>query len=113
AIIVDAVHDELLSRVIERTRRLRLDDPAERDTDLGPLVDESAFRKVVEYVDIGRAESTLLLGGGTRAGGYYVEPTIFDDVRPGVRIAQEEIFGPVLAVIPARDFDHALDIAND
>ncbi len=96
-----------------RARRLRLGDPAERDTDLGPLVDESAFRKVVEYADIGRAESTLVFGGGTREGGYYVEPTIFDDVGPGARIAQEEIFGPVLAIVRARDFDHALDIAND
>jgi 1-pyrroline-5-carboxylate dehydrogenase len=113
AIVVDSVHDELRSRIIERARRLRLGDPAERDTDLGPLVDESAFRKVVEYVDIGRAESTLVFGGGTREGGYYVEPTIFDDVSPRVRIAQEEIFGPVLAIIRARDFDHALDIAND
>ena len=113
AIVVDAVHDELLSRIIERARRLRLGDPAERGTDLGPLVDESAFRKVVEYLDIGRAESTLVFGGGTREGGYYVEPTIFDDVGPGARIAQEEIFGPVLAIVRARDFDHALDIAND
>ena len=112
AIVVDAVHDELVSRIVERVRRLRLGDPAERGTDLGPLVDDSAFRKVVEYVDIGRAESTLVFGGGTREGGYYVEPTIFDDVSPGARIAQEEIFGPVLAIVRARDFDHALDIAN-
>ena len=61
----------------------------------------------------GRAESTLVLGGGTRERAYYVEPTIFDDVSPGARIAQEEIFGPVLAIVRARDFDHALDIAND
>ncbi|TML07444.1 MAG: aldehyde dehydrogenase family protein, partial [Actinobacteria bacterium] len=112
AIVVDAVHDELVSRIVERVRRLRLGDPAERGTDLGPLVDDSAFRKVVEYVDIGRAESTLVFGGGTREGGYYVEPTIFDDVSPGARIAQEEIFGPVLAIVRARDFDHALDVAN-
>ncbi len=112
AIVVDAVHDELVSRIVERVRRLRLGDPAERGTDLGPLVDDSAFRKVVEYVDIGRAESTLVFGGGTREGGYYVEPTIFDDVGPGARIAQEEIFGPVLAIVRARDFDHALDVAN-
>ena len=112
AIVVDAVHDELLLRIVERARRLRLGDPTERDTDFGPLVDESAFHKVVEYVDIGRVESALVFGGGTREGGYYVEPTIFDDVGPGARIAQEEIFGPVLAIVRARDFDHALDVAN-
>jgi 1-pyrroline-5-carboxylate dehydrogenase len=81
---------------------------------MGPVVSASQFRKVGEYIEAGKREGALVLGGHYEdAEGYYVEPTIFADVNPEARIAREEIFGPVLAVIKARDFDEALAIAND
>ncbi len=79
---------------------------------MGAVIDENAFQKIKSYIEIGKQEGKLLLGGGTKSGGYFIEPTIFVDVAPTARIAQEEIFGPVLAIIKARDFDDALKIAN-
>src|SRR5207244_7090092 len=78
------------------------------------VADGSQFKKIAEYLEIGRREGRLVLGGSADAKeGFYVEPTIFADVAPGARLEQEEIFGPVLSVVRARDFDHALEIAND
>src|SRR5690606_17267147 len=98
-------------------KKLTVGDPvAHRNINCGPVVDDKAHAKTLSYIDIGRAEATLLTGGGAiraDSGGYFVEPTVFGDVDPDSRIAQEEIFGPVLALIRARDFDHALHIAND
>jgi 1-pyrroline-5-carboxylate dehydrogenase len=80
---------------------------------MGPVASKSQFDKVREYLEIGKGEGTLVLGGKADATrGWFIQPTIFADVDPDARIAQEEIFGPVLAVIKARDYDHALDIAN-
>lgn len=114
AIIVDAVHDELVAMIVERTRALRLGDPADPETRIGPLIDPDALAKVTGYIDIGRREGTLAIGGGTpeHEQGYFVEPTVFTGVAPDARIAREEVFGPFLTVIRARDFDHALAIAN-
>ena len=83
---------------------------------MGPVVDAAALRKHLEYIEIGKREGRLVCGGAAidnPAGGYFLQPTIFADVDPGARIAQEEIFGPVLAVIRAADFDEGLAIAND
>ncbi len=117
AIIVDSVYDQVVERVVARTRKLTVGDPvANRDVNYGPVIDAKSHAKTLSYIDIGRAESTLLTGGNaiqTEAGGFFIEPTIFGDVDPQSRIAQEEIFAPVLAVIRARDFDHAMHIAND
>src|SRR5690606_5138320 len=78
---------------------------------------EKAFRKISEYIEIGKKEGRLMLGGDVQSpddsGGYYIPPTIFADIDPDARISQEEIFGPVLAFIRARDFDHAMEIANN
>ena len=120
AVVVEAVYDQVLERVAERTRALRIGDPALAETQVGPVVDEGQYRKVLEYIEIGRREGRLVAGGGPHGEsardpeghGYFIEPTIFADVSPSARIAQEEIFGPVLAVIRARDFDEALAIAN-
>ena len=80
---------------------------------MGPVVDENAMKKITDYIEIGKKEGRLVAGGGHHGPGYFIEPTVFADVAPHARIAQEEIFGPVLTVIKANDFDDALHIAND
>ncbi len=80
------------------------------------MVDDAAYQKIGSYIEIGKGEGQLLLGSddfSTPEAGYFIAPTIFGEVDSRARIAQEEIFGPVLAIIRARDFDHALEIAND
>jgi 1-pyrroline-5-carboxylate dehydrogenase len=116
AIIVNEVYDRVTSRVVDLARALTVGAPdAGLHIDLGPVVDSDAVSRIMSYIELGTQEGMLLLGGEpiiTPEGGYFIPPTIFGDVAPDARIAQEEIFGPVLAVIRARDFDHALDIAN-
>ena len=94
-----------------------MDDPAlGPEVDLGPVIDKGALAKCLEYIEIGQQDSRLVAGGETISGlngGYFLQPTIFAEVDPAARIAQEEIFGPVLAVIRAADFDEGLAIAND
>ena len=94
---------------------LRVGDPA-GNAPIGPVVSRSAMDTILSYIEVGKSEGRLLAGGHAVAsedGGYYVEPTVIADVAPTARIAQEEIFGPVLAVIRAKDYDHALEIANN
>jgi 1-pyrroline-5-carboxylate dehydrogenase len=115
AVIVDAVYDELLDRVVAKTHELvRVGDPARAEVTMGPVVDEAAYRKILAYIETGKAEGRLLVGGAPVEGaaGYFIAPTIFADVAPDAVIAQEEIFGPVLTVIRARDYADALQIAN-
>ena len=115
AIVEDSVYDVFLERVRDRVATLRVGDPA-ANANLGPVVNRSAMDTILSYIEIGKGEGRLLTGGhavATPEGGYYLEPTVIADVSPTARIAQEEIFGPVLAVIRARDFDHALEIANN
>ncbi|MBE3554269.1 MAG: L-glutamate gamma-semialdehyde dehydrogenase, partial [Thermicanus sp.] len=114
AIVVDTVYDAVLEKVVERTKALQQGDPAHQENSVGPVVDEAAFQKIMEYIEIGKKEGRLVYGGeGKSETGWFITPTIFADVDPKARIAQEEIFGPVLAFIKAKDFDHALEIAND
>lgn len=112
AVVTADVYDQVLEKVVARTRALKVGPATEKDTDVGPVAAERFQKKILEYIEIGKAEGRLVLGGNALPGGYYVEPTIFADVAPTARIAQEEIFGPVLAFTKARDFDDALDIAN-
>ncbi|MFQ5586245.1 MAG: aldehyde dehydrogenase family protein [Thermodesulfobacteriota bacterium] len=118
-IVHEAVHDRFLELFVAATKRLKLGNGLLRETDVGPLVNEAQMEKVLRYIDIGREEGANIVIGGKRyqegdcAKGYYIEPTIFTDVKPTMRIAQEEIFGPVVAVIRARDLDDAIAIAND
>jgi 1-pyrroline-5-carboxylate dehydrogenase len=113
AIVVEDVYDEVVERVVARAKKITIGDPVDRQNWLGPVIDEDAFQKVMSYIEIGTEEGRLLLGGhALNRPGYFIEPTIFADVPSDARIAQEEIFGPVLAVIKARDFDDALAIAN-
>lgn len=113
AILVEQVYDQVLQKVVEKTQQLKLGDVTQPDTYLGPVIDENAMKKILEYIEIGKGEGRLLTGGARHAPGYFIEPTVIADVDPQARIAQEEIFGPVLAVIKARDFDDALHIANN
>jgi 1-pyrroline-5-carboxylate dehydrogenase len=113
-IAVEPVYEALLDRVVAQAGALRVGDPRSHETQMGPVVDGGQFRKVTEYVTIGRSEGRLVLGGGADAKeGFFVEPTIFGDVGPKARIAQEEIFGPVLACSRAATFEEALALAND
>ena len=118
-IVHEKVYDRFLDMFIKATRRLRVGDGLNEETQVGPLINESQMKKVLEYIGIGRSEGARLITGGRRlcegeyAKGYFVEPTVFADVTPAMRIAREEIFGPVAAVLKARDLDDAIAIAND
>ena len=118
-IVQDGVHDDFLSRLVDRARTLRLGDGRQEGTDVGPLINEGAVEKVERYVDIGQGEGADLLCGGRRAAGdglgrgFFFEPTIFARVRAGMRLEQEEIFGPVLSVIRVRTVDEAFAVNND
>jgi len=116
AIILNQVYDQVAERVVDLAKKLTVGGPdAGPDIFMGPVIDRSSMQKIMNYIEIGTQEGKLLLGGqplDTPEGGYFIPPTIFGDVPEDARIAQEEIFGPVLALIRARDFDHALDIAN-
>ena len=115
AILVDDIYEAALERIVARTRQITVGPPELPSNWMGPVIDQAAFRKILDYIEIGHEEGRLVLGGhaiDTPEGGYFIEPTIFADVDRRARIAQEEIFGPVLSVIRARDFDDALAIAN-
>jgi RHH-type proline utilization regulon transcriptional repressor/proline dehydrogenase/delta 1-pyrroline-5-carboxylate dehydrogenase len=115
AIVLDSVHDAFLERLVEATRSLTVapaEDPASR---MGPVIDEEAFARIHRYLAIGRQEGREVLAidvGDLAQEGFYIGPHVFADVPPDARIAQEEIFGPVLTMIRAKDFDDALRIAN-
>jgi len=113
-----SIYDRMVDALKEKTKRIRLGDPMDRETKMGPLVTREHQEKVLGYLAIGRQEGRLLTGGGKPSAaelsrGWYVEPTIFADVDNRARIAQEEIFGPVLVVIPFEDEAEAIRIAND
>ncbi len=98
---------------------MRLGNGADAKTEMGPSVDESQFKTVLQYIDIGREDGATLVCGGTRATGpglekgFFVHPTVFDHVTPDMRIAREEIFGPVLSVLRVKNFEEAMQVAND
>ncbi|RED57155.1 L-glutamate gamma-semialdehyde dehydrogenase [Cohnella lupini] len=114
AVIVEEAYETVAEKVRARAASLTMGDPTDYSNYMGPVIDEKAYRKITEYIAIGNEEGKLLQGGGAGSqAGYFIEPTVFGDVTPTARIAQEEIFGPVVALIRARDFDEALDIANN
>jgi 1-pyrroline-5-carboxylate dehydrogenase len=114
AIVVEEVYDEVLEKAVEKARKLTMGDTTQKGVYMGAVIDKSAFRSIREYIEIGKGEGRLMLGGEVDESrdGYFIPPTIIADVDPNARIAQEEIFGPVCAFIKARDYDHALEIAN-
>jgi alpha-ketoglutaric semialdehyde dehydrogenase len=117
-IVEDGVYDALQSRLVEAAERLRLGVGWEDDTDVGPVINKAALEKIHSYTEVGKDEGAMLLTGGEVArgdgldGGHYYRPTIFGDVDPTMRIAQEEIFGPTTALIRVRDFDEAIRVSN-
>jgi len=112
-IVVDSVHDEVVAKVVALTRELSVGPPIDNHP-VGPVISDDQFGSILDEIDRGTSEATLILGGRPVSidGGFYIEPTIFADVRPDQRLAQHEIFGPVLSVIRVADFDEALAVAN-
>jgi acyl-CoA reductase-like NAD-dependent aldehyde dehydrogenase len=110
----EAVYHEVVERLIARAKAIRVGDPTEPGTTMGPIVSETQMKRVLDYVDIGVKEGASLAAGGTRIGdrGYFVAPTVFADVEHEMRISQEEIFGPVVSVISFRDEADAIRKAN-
>lgn len=115
AIVDEKIYDVFLERLKDRVSRISVGDPAENKA-MGPVINEGAMKSILNYIEVGKKEGRVISGGGPAqdAGeGYYIQPTVIADVAPTARIAQEEIFGPVLAVIKARHYEHALEIANN
>src|SRR5260370_22449115 len=119
AVVVDKVADEFVERIAKRAESMRIGNGMDPQTEMGPSVDESQFQTVLDYLNIGREDGATLVCGGERATGnglekgYFVRPTVFDHVTTDMRIAREEIFGPVLAVLRVKDFEEAMQLAND
>jgi len=115
AIVHADVYDEIVERVVDLTRQnVKVGPATEGEATGGAVVDRRQYESILSYIEVGKQESRLALGGGKGPGnGYYIEPTIFADVPKTARVACEEIFGPVLSIVKARDFDEALQIAND
>jgi aldehyde dehydrogenase (NAD+) len=118
-IVEKPVHDAMLARLIERAQKLKLGDGLEPGTDVGPVVNRGQKERVHSYVEIGKAEGAKLVAGGSPAEdgalaqGHFYKPTIFDQVTPKMRIAVEEIFGPVLSVITVSSFEEAVQVLNN
>jgi alpha-ketoglutaric semialdehyde dehydrogenase len=119
AIVEEPIYDRFVEALVERTKKLKVGNGMEAGIDIGPAVDQGQLETDLRYIEIGRKEAGAPRVGGNRLTGpqydqgYFVEPTIFADVTPGMTIARDEIFGPVLAVMRAANFDDAMRIAND
>jgi RHH-type proline utilization regulon transcriptional repressor/proline dehydrogenase/delta 1-pyrroline-5-carboxylate dehydrogenase len=112
-ILLEEVHDRFLARLVAAVRSLKIGPPEDPRNAIGPVIDATAQRRIAEYIAIGKKEANCVLEMDAPQDGFFVGPVIFRDVDPTSRIAREEIFGPVLSVIQARDFDQALEIANN
>ncbi len=115
AIVDERIYDKFLEQLKSRVEKITIGDPAE-NTNMGAVINEGSMKTILEYIEQGKKDGRLLTGGerATQAGeGYYIQPTVFADIPAKSKLEQEEIFGPVLAVIKARGFDNALEIAND
>lgn len=113
AIIVESVYDEVVEKVIAKTKQLQVG-PGEENYPINAVIDQKAYEKILDYIEIGKQEARLVCGGEKAEGtGYYIQPTIFVDADRKHRIMQEEIFGPVLAICKAKDWKEAIDIYND
>ena len=116
SIVLDSVYDVFLHRLVEAARSLKIGPAEDVSAKVGPVIDAEAAERIRSYIDIGRSEAREVLAvdaGPLAAKGHFIGPHIFADVKPGSRLAQEEIFGPVLAVLRAANFDEAIRIAND
>ncbi|KGR84942.1 L-glutamate gamma-semialdehyde dehydrogenase [Lysinibacillus odysseyi] len=113
-VIVKDVYDQVVERVTELTKELKVGNPVDPTNFMATVIDQNAFNKITEYIEIGKKEGRLVAGGtADDSVGYFVQPTVFVDVDPSARIMKEEIFGPVVAIAKADTFEEAIDIAND
>ncbi|HZA19924.1 MAG TPA: aldehyde dehydrogenase family protein [Actinomycetota bacterium] len=116
-LVESSIHDDFVDSLVDATNSMKLGNPLEEDTGMGPVVSQEQLDRVTGYIDIGRSEGAEVVAGGERRAdlgdGYFVQPTVFAGVRNDMRIAQEEIFGPVAAVIEVGDVDEAIAVAND
>lgn len=114
AIVHEAVYDAFLDKLKARVGKMSVGSPEEQTNYMGPVINEGSKKTILSYIEAGAAEGRLIAGGhAIGSDGYFIEPTVIADVEPRAKVFQEEIFGPVLAVTKARDFDHALELAND
>ena len=114
AVVHEEVYDEVLNRVVAITKELTIGEPTTQDIYMGPVVDQAAFNKIMSYIELGKEEGSLAVGGeGDDSKGFFIQPTVFADLDSNARIMQEEIFGPVVAFCKAKDFDQAIEIANN
>ena len=115
AIVDERIYDKFLEALKARVEKITVGDPTE-NPNMGAVINEGSMKSILEYIEYGKKDGRLITGGGraTNAGeGYFIQPTVIADIKPKSKLEQEEIFGPVLAVIKAKNFDHALEIAND
>jgi len=112
-ILLEANYDRVMERLIPAAASLRVGNPEEPGIMVGPVIDEAAYRRILDYIEVGKSEATLAYQAkDLPPQGYFIPPTIFTDVKPNMRIAREEIFGPVLSVLKVHDLDEALEVAN-
>jgi 1-pyrroline-5-carboxylate dehydrogenase len=113
-ILNEKIYDQFIDKLKARVEKIKIGDPTE-NAPMGPVVNEGSMKSILNYIEAGKKDGRLITGGKRVEGkdGYFIEPTVFADIPEGSKLEQEEIFGPVLAIIKARDYDHALKIAND
>jgi aldehyde dehydrogenase (NAD+) len=118
-LVQESIHDEFVDKLVEFARTAKMGDPQSLDTQVGPVTNKPQYQKVLDYIAVAKEEGAKTLLGGGKAtrpecgDGWFVEPTIFDGVKNSMRIAQEEVFGPVLSVIPFKDEEEAVAVGND
>jgi 1-pyrroline-5-carboxylate dehydrogenase len=115
AIVDERVYDKFLDLLKARVEKITIGDPAD-NPNMGAVINQGSMNDILRYIELGKKEGRLITGGGrvaSKGEGYFVQPTVFADIQPKSTLEQEEIFGPVLVVIKSRNFDHALEIAND
>jgi aldehyde dehydrogenase (NAD+) len=116
-VVTEGIHDRFVAAMVERMKKLTVDDALKAGTDIGPVVDQSQLEQDLRYLDVGRKEGATLAWGGERLErehrGHYLQPALFTETTNAMLVNREEIFGPVATVIRARDYDEALAIAND
>jgi len=114
AIVSEKIYDEFVSKLVDRVKKIKVGPIENPDNFMGPVINQSAMKSILDYIEVGKKEGRLVAGGKRAPGdGYFLEPTVIADIAPKARIFQEEIFGPVLAVTKAKNFDDALAMAND
>jgi len=114
AIIVKSVYQKVIDKMIPKVKAIKVGPVVNQENAIGPVINQAAMNSIMEYIEIGKTEGKLVTGGNAVPGnGFFIEPTVIKDVHPNARISQEEIFGPVLAVIKAEDYEDAIAIAND